>query len=276
MKKVILAIAVAGAAYAGTVVTVNGKKITDQEVQEVLMQGTQGRFDQLPAEKKEELSQRVIDGLISQELVYSDAKKQGVLESTEYKNELAKVMERIQVQLASKVWEKRQFEKIKVNEKDIKAYFKANPEEFSEKPKVRASHILLKTEAEANAVTKELSGLKNGALNAKFAELAKSKSTGPSGPKGGDLGFFGQGQMVPAFNDAVFAMKKGELTKKPVKTQFGYHVILVTDKQDAKNLSYDEVKGFIEQKLKVEAFKEQMQAKMEELKKNAKIVYTKK
>jgi len=276
MKKVILAIAVASAAYAGTVVTVNGKKITDQEVKEVLMQGTQGRYDQLPAEKKEELNQRVIDGLISQELVYADAKKQGVLESTEYKNELAKVMERIQVQLASKVWEKRQFEKIKVNEKDIKAYFKAHPEEFSEKSKVRASHILLKTEAEAKAVTKELASLKNGALNAKFAELAKSKSTGPSGPKGGDLGFFGQGQMVPAFNDAVFAMKKGELTKKPVKTQFGYHVILVTDKQDAKNLPYKEVKGFIEQKLKVEAFKEQMQAKMQELKKNAKIVFTKK
>lgn len=276
MKKVILAIAVASAAYAGTVVTVNGKKITDQEVQEVLMQGTQGRFDQLPPEKKQELSQRVIDGLISQELVFSDAKKQGILESTEYKNELAKVMERIQVQLASKVWEKRQFDKIKVNEKDIKAYFKANPEEFSEKSKVRASHILLKTEAEANAVTKELSGLKNGALNAKFAELAKSKSTGPSGPKGGDLGLFGQGQMVPAFNDAVFAMKKGEMTKKPVKTQFGYHVILVTDKQEAKNLPYKEVKGFIEQKLKVEAFKEQMQAKMEELKKKAKISFPKK
>lgn len=276
MKKVILAIAVASAAYAGTVVTVNGKKITDQEVQEVLMQGTQGRFDQLPPEKKQELSQRVIDGLISQELVFADAKKQGILESTEYKNELAKVMERIQVQLASKVWEKRQFDKIKVNEKDIKAYFKANPEEFSEKSKVRASHILLKTEAEANAVTKELSGLKNGALNAKFAELAKSKSTGPSGPKGGDLGLFGQGQMVPAFNDAVFAMKKGEMTKKPVKTQFGYHVILVTDKQEAKNLPYAEVKGFIEQKLKVEAFKEQMQAKMEELKKKAKISFPKK
>ena len=276
MKKVILAIAVASAAYAGTVVTVNGKKITDQEVQEVLMQGTQGRFDQLPPEKKEELSQRVIDGLISQELVFADAKKQGILESTEYKNELAKVMERIQVQLASKVWEKRQFDKIKVNEKDIKAYFKANPEEFSEKSKVRASHILVKTEAEANAITKELSGLKNGALNAKFAELAKSKSTGPSGPKGGDLGFFGPGQMVPAFNDAVFAMKKGEMTKKPVKTQFGYHVILVTDKQEAKNLPYKEVKGFIEQKLKVEAFKEQMQAKMDELKKKAKISFAKK
>ena len=275
MKKIILAIAAASAVYAATVVTVNGKNITDTEIQEVLMQGTQGRYDQLPDEKKAEISQRVIDGLISQELIYADAKKEGVLESTEYKNELANVLERVKVQLASKVWEKRQFDKVKVNAKDIKAYYKANPEEFTEKAKVRASHILVKTEDEAKAIIKEVGSLKGGALNAKFAEVAKAKSTGPSGPKGGDLGFFGQGQMVPAFNDAAFAMKKGEMTKTPVKSQFGYHVILVTDKQKAKNLSFDEVKGFIEQKLKVEAFKEQMQKKMEDLKKKATITFAK-
>jgi peptidyl-prolyl cis-trans isomerase C len=270
-----LAIAAASAVYAATVVTVNGKNITDTQIQEVLMQGTQGRFDQLPDEKKAEISQRVIDGLISQELIYADAKKEGVLESTEYKNELANVLERVKVQLASKVWEKRQFDKVKVNAKDIKAYYKANPEEFTEKAKVRASHILVKTEAEAKAIIKEIGSLKGAALNSKFAEVAKAKSTGPSGPKGGDLGFFGQGQMVPAFNDAAFAMKKGQMTKTPVKSQFGYHVILVTDKQEAKNLSFDEVKGFIEQKLKVEAFKEQMQAKMEDLKKKATITFAK-
>jgi peptidyl-prolyl cis-trans isomerase C len=275
MKKIILAIAAASAVYAATVVTVNGKNITDTQIQEVLMQGTQGRFDQLPDEKKAEISQRVIDGLISQELIYADAKKEGVLESTEYKNELANVLERVKVQLASKVWEKRQFDKVKVNAKDIKAYYKANPEEFTEKAKVRASHILVKTEAEAKAIIKEIGSLKGAALNSKFAEVAKAKSTGPSGPKGGDLGFFGQGQMVPAFNDAAFAMKKGQMTKTPVKSQFGYHVILVTDKQEAKNLSFDEVKGFIEQKLKVEAFKEQMQAKMEDLKKKATITFAK-
>lgn len=273
MKKIILAIATVGVVYAGTVVTVNGKNVTDTEVQEVLMQGTQGRFNELPPEKKSELSQRVIDGLISQELIFADAKKMGVLESAEYKSELETVVERVKVQLASKVWEKRQFEKVSVAEKDIKAYYTSHPEEFSEKAKVRASHILLKTEAEAIAVTKELSGLKGGALNAKFAELAIAKSTGPSGPKGGDLGFFGQGQMVPAFNDAAFAMQKGEITKAPVKSQFGYHVILVVDKQEAEDLPYSEVKGFIEQKLKAEIFKEQMQAKMAELKKNAKIVF---
>lgn len=276
MKKVILALAAAGVVYAGTIVTVNGKNITETEVQEVLMQGTQGRFNQLPPEKKAELSQKVIDGLISQELVYADAKKIGVLQSAEYKAELANVLERVKVQLAAKVWEKRQFDKVKVNEKEIKAYYKSHPEEFSEKSKVRASHILVKTQAEADAITKELKGLKDGALNAKFAELAKAKSTGPSGPKGGDLGYFGQGQMVPAFNDTVFKMKKGELTASAVKTQFGYHVILVTDVQEAKELAYKEVKGFIEQKLKVEIFKEHMQSKMNELKKTAKISFAKK
>jgi parvulin-like peptidyl-prolyl isomerase len=275
MRKIILAIAATAAVYAGTVVTVNGKNITEAEVQEVLMQGTQGRFEQLPPEKQTELSQRVIDGLISQELIYADAKKEGVLKSTEYKQELAKVMERVEVQLASKVWEKHQFDKVKVNEKDVKAYYSAHPEEFSEKEKVRASHILVKTETEAKDVIKELSSVKGAALNTKFAEVAKAKSTGPTGPKGGDLGFFAEGQMVPSFNEAAFAMKKGEMTKTPVKSQFGYHVILVTDKQEAKDLAFDEVKGFIEQKLKVEAFKEQMEAKMETLKKNAKITFAK-
>ena len=275
MKKVILAIVAATAVYAGTVVTVNGKNITDAEVQEVLMQGTQGRFNQLPPEKKAELANRVLDGLISQELIYSDAKKTGVLKSAEYKKELDTVLERVKIQLASKVWEKREFSKVKVSDKDIKAYFKSHPEEFNEKEKVRASHILVKTESEAKALVKELKGLKDGALNTKFAALAKSKSTGPSGPKGGDLGFFAKGQMVPAFNDAAFSMKKGTITTTPVKSQFGYHVILVTDKQAGKNLPLKEVKGFIQQKLQVEAFKEKMAAKMATLKKKAKIVFAK-
>ena len=275
MKKVILAIVAASAVYAGTVVTVNGKNITDAEVQEVLMQGTQGRFNQLPPEKKAELANRVLDGLISQNLIYSDAKKTGVLKSAEYKKELEKVLEQVKVQLASKVWEKREFAKVKVSDKEISAYFKAHPEEFNEKEKVRASHILVKTESEAKALVKELKGLKDGALSTKFAALAKSKSTGPSASKGGDLGFFAKGQMVPAFNDAAFSMKKGTITKTPVKSQFGYHVILVADKQAGKNLPLKEVKGFIQQKLQVEAFKEIMATKMETLKKKAKIVFAK-
>ncbi|MDF1879922.1 peptidyl-prolyl cis-trans isomerase [Sulfurimonas sp. MAG313] len=276
MKKIILALATASAMYAGTIVTVNGTAITQSEIQEVLMQGTQGRFNQLPPEKQAELGQKVLDGLISEKLVFEDAKKIGILQSSQYKAELDKVLVRVKSQLATKVWEKRQFDKVKVTQKEVKAYYKAHPEEFSEKAKVRASHILVKKQVEAENITKELKGLKDGALMAKFAELAKAKSTGPSGPKGGDLGYFGQGQMVPAFNEAVFKMKKGDVTTSPVKTQFGYHVILVTDKQESKNLPFKDVKGFIEQKLKVEIFKEQMQAKMQELKNKATITFAKK
>ena len=104
------------------------------------------------------------------------------------------------------------------------------------KQEVRARHILVKEEAEALDIIKELDG------GADFAELAKSKSTGPSGPKGGDLGYFGPGQMVPPFEAAAFALEKGDYTKKPVKTQFGWHVIQVEDKRDVAKPTLDQVK----------------------------------
>ncbi|MEA3374422.1 MAG: peptidyl-prolyl cis-trans isomerase [Campylobacterota bacterium] len=260
---------------AATVATVNGTAISEKEVNRVLMEGTQGRFNQLPAEKQNELRTRIVDGMITQELVYADAKKSGVLNSEEYKKELTAVMDRIERQLAAKVWEKQQFDKIQVDEKAVKAYYEANPQEFIEKEKVHARHILVKEEAKANALIGELNGLSGDALKNKFVELAKKESTGPSGPKGGDLGLFPQGQMVPAFNDAVFSMKVGTITATPVKTQFGYHIIYLEEKKVGKTLSFDEVKGFVEQRLKIEEFKKVMEAKMKSLKDSAKITYAK-
>lgn len=87
---------------------------------------------------------------------------------------------------------------------------------------VRASHILVKTEQEAREV---LSQIRSGG---NFEELAKAKSTCPSGKRGGDLGFFGRGMMVKEFEDAAFSTAKGNITD-PVRTRFGYHIIKVTD-----------------------------------------------
>lgn len=87
---------------------------------------------------------------------------------------------------------------------------------------VRASHILVNTEKEANNLSAQLKSGK------KFADLAKQFSSCPSGKAGGDLGFFGKGQMVPEFEKAAFSMKKGE-TSAPVRTPFGFHLIMVTD-----------------------------------------------
>ncbi len=90
--------------------------------------------------------------------------------------------------------------------------------------KVHAKHILVKTEQEANAI---LYDLKNGQ---EFEEIAKEKSTCPSGKKGGDLGWFGKGMMVKEFETAAFSLDKDELSK-PVKTQFGWHIIKVVEKE---------------------------------------------
>jgi len=134
---------------------------------------------------------------------------------------------------------------------------------------VHARHILVKTKAEAEKIISELKGLHGQKLEEKFIELAKKDSTGPSSVKGGDLGYFAQGQMVPAFNDKVFSMKKGTITLTPVKTQFGYHVIYVEDKKPAMTRTFNEVKTFIEQRLKIEKFKEVFKQKMDALQKSA-------
>jgi len=91
--------------------------------------------------------------------------------------------------------------------------------------KVRAAHILVKTEEEAKQI---LEILAQG--NKDFEQIAKERSNCPSGRKGGDLGYFGRGQMVREFENAAFNLKKGEVSQ-PVKTQFGWHVIKMTDKK---------------------------------------------
>ncbi len=253
---------------AQTLVTVNGTPITQKEVDTELMNATQGRFNQVPAEKRAEFRKQVLEQLVSKELVYGDAKKSGILKSKEFKDEYAKIQDRIKKELAIQIWQKKELDKIKISDKDLKSYYDKNKEEFNEKESVHARHILVKTEDEAKAVSLVLNGLKGDKLKEKFIEEAKAKSTGPSGPKGGDLGYFAQGQMVPEFNDKVFSMKVGTVSA-PVKTQFGYHLIYLEDKKTKKTRAFTEVKSFIEQRLKIEKAKSVMQTKMLSLKESA-------
>jgi parvulin-like peptidyl-prolyl isomerase len=258
-------------ASAQTLVTVNGKPITQEEVDQELMQATQGRFNQVPPERQAVFRQQVLQQLIGKELIYDDAKKKGILKSAEYKKEYKKLEERMKKELAIQVWQKKVLDGIKISNKELKDYYKKNIDEFKQKETVHARHILVKTEDEAKKIINELKGLKGDALKAKFIELAKKHSTGPSGKNGGDLGYFAQGQMVPAFNDKAFSMKKGTITTEPVKTQFGYHVIYVEDKKPSMTRSFDEVKPYIEQRLKMEKFKDVMKKKMDALQKKATI-----
>ncbi|MCK5535221.1 MAG: peptidyl-prolyl cis-trans isomerase [Bacteroidales bacterium] len=165
-----------------------------------------------------------------------------------------------------------QLEKSIVSDSEAKEFYEKNKDKFKQAESVQAKHILLKEEKDANAIIKDLKSLKGDALKAKFIELAKSKSTGPSGPKGGDLGTFTKGQMVPEFSKAVWELKEGSITLKPVKTQFGYHVILLEKKNAAKAVAYDKVKEKIILSLKQKQFSGKISEMAKELKSKAKIV----
>ncbi len=144
---------------------------------------------------------------------------------------------------------------------------------------VRARHILIKTEgidddatldkkrAEAEAIRQQL--LEDPKLD--FAKLAAEKSEGPSGPRGGDLGTFGRGQMVPDFEKAAFSQKAGEIGEL-VKTQFGYHIIKVEEHLEEKELTLEEIAPQIVTHLKIERRTQHMKELVDELRAAAKIV----
>lgn len=270
-KKIIsLLMLVSTVLSAQTLVTVNGAKITKNDVDTILVSATQGRLNQLPAEKQIKFRKEVLQQLIAKALIYDDAQKTGIIKSKAFKDEYKKVQERVKKEVAIQIWQQKEFDKVTVSEKALKNYFTKNKGEFKEEENVHARHILVASLEEANVILKDLKGLKSTALMSKFIDLAKSKSTGPSGVDGGDLGTFARGKMVPEFNKEVFNMKVGTVSS-PVKTQFGYHVIYLEAKNKAKSLSLNEVKGFIEQRLKMEKFKESMKVKMTQLQKKATI-----
>lgn len=128
-----------------------------------------------------------------------------------------------------------------VTDDEIQARYEKEIAELPPQNQVHARHILVKTEDEAKAIIAELDG------GADFVALAKEKSTGPSKTEGGDLGYFGAGQMVKEFEDAAFALDVGAYSKTPVKTQFGFHVIKVEDKRVAPPPPLDQVKDQIRQ-----------------------------
>jgi len=153
---------------------------------------------------------------------------------------------------------------ITVSDKEIEDYYNENIESYKFGDQVKASHILLETEESAKEVLEKLN---NGA---DFAEMAKEYSTGPSAEDGGDLGFFEKGDMVKEFEEAAFGLEVGE-TSDIVKTQYGYHIILVTDKREAGVKSLEEVKDNIKSGLLANKRKETWENFVEELRGKAEI-----
>ncbi|CEJ08959.1 PpiC-type peptidyl-prolyl cis-trans isomerase [Acididesulfobacillus acetoxydans] len=157
---------------------------------------------------------------------------------------------------------------VKVSASDVQNYFNAHKSQYGHPEEVEARHILVKTKAEAEQIIAELN------KGANFAQLAKEKSTDPgSKDKGGELGFFTQNQMDPAFAKAAFSQKVGTWSQTPVKSSYGYHIILVEAHKPAVTPDFNAVKAQVEQDALTSAKDAKFQSYMDALMKKATIKY---
>ncbi len=239
------------------VAEVGGDKITLEEVNKMIS-GAPQQYQAAALSNKG----RILDNIINQKLLYGEALKQNIKEDAAVKKQIEEATRDIII----RGYIKKEVEQgVVVSDDDAKAYYDANKDKFMEPEKIRVSHILVNNEAEAKDI---LTGLNGGA---DFAALAKEKSQCPSKDKGGDLGLLARGQTVPEFEQAAFALQPGQLSEV-VKTQFGYHIIKVTEKQPGKERSFDEAKDQIKQTLLSQKQKEYFDSLLLELKDKNKVV----
>ena len=221
----------------GIVATVDGIAITYNDVS-LVEDELMAVYGQLPEEQR---FQTLVGYMVNRILASEAAKKAG-LENDADVAKIKAFMERKALQdvyIAKMLMER-------VREEDVTAYYGKEIVNGPVEEEVRARHILLDNREAADAVVADL---ENGA---DFAALAKERSKGPSGPSGGDLGYFSKQSMVPAFSDAAFKLAAGE-TSPPVQTQFGWHVIRVEDRRNRPVPPFDQVRDQIYQLLISEA-----------------------
>lgn len=215
--------------------SVNDVNITESDLKNALLR--------IPSDKQayfasEDGKKQLLSQMISFELVYCDAKKKGIDNDENYLRDLETVKKDLLIQTAIK----NEMDNVTVTENEIKDYYDNNKQQFISEESVTASHILVDTEDKA----KEIAVIIKNGLD--FADAAKEYSKCPSKSEGGKLGTFTRGKMVPEFEKAAFEAEIGVVTE-PVKTQFGYHLILVEDKKQGELSAYEEVKDTLKNML---------------------------
>ena len=284
------------------VARVNGESITGKDLDDAV-RAIAGRAGPIPPDERDRVFRGVLDDMIGYRLIIQEAKARKIAVAdaevdaqveqirkqfpneaqfqqalTAQKTTLEAIRNDTRDEMsASKLVETEIATKIAVKPEAVTDFYNKNQDKFQQGPRVRASHILIGIPQNADAATKQqaktkaetlLNDLKGGK---DFAEAAKANSQDPgSAPNGGDLGYFEQGQMVPPFEQAAFALKPGEMSDI-VETQFGYHIIKVADKQNSRVVPLDEAKGQIEEYLTQQNRHAQTELFVQGLKTKAKI-----
>lgn len=208
------------------VATINGKDVTEGDL-ELALQGLEQQFAQLSPEQRRAAA---LSALIEIRLLAEKAEQEGLADGAEFERQMAFLRERalhsafIEQTIAGGV-----------TDEEVRARYDQEITNLPAGEEVRARHIIVETEEEAQAIIEELGG------GGDFEELARENSTDGAAAQGGDLGYFGQGQMVPEFEQAAFAMDVGDYSSEPVQTQFGWHVIKVEDKRQQQPPAFEQV-----------------------------------
>lgn len=216
--------------------TVNGSPIFETEVDEFL----EGLGQRGAAYNNPQGRAIILEQIINSRLFLIDAQKNLLEADPVFTAQLRK----LKAQLLTNFAVEKYLSNLTVTDAEVEAFYNENPEAFVQAPTVNASHILVETEEEALSIYAKIT---SGEMT--FEEAAKEYSSCPSKENGGSLGEFGQGQMVPEFDTAVFAMEVGTITATPVKTQFGFHLIRLNSKNEGSTVALDEIREALKSKL---------------------------
>lgn len=237
---------------------VNGIEVTQSDIDQAIQRFPQDKRNYL---KTSEGQKQLLNEIISFELIYDYAKENNMDKDDMYVSQLNAMAKELLTQYAMN----KLFSGIDVSDKDTEEYYEKNKEMFKSKESISAKHILVDSLEKAQKIAEEIkSGLS-------FEEAARKYSSCPSKSQGGSLGTFTRGQMVPEFEQAAFSLAVGELSD-PVKTQFGYHLIKVEEKNESSVMSYDEVKNEIVKHLNQEKQTKKYMNLVENLKKQYNVV----
>ena len=262
-----LALSLSGSAYAQTseiLAKVGDEVVTQADVDEVIatVQPSQRAYLSTPEGKRE-----LVEHISESKLFYLWGRDNKITETEKYKETISQLEKRIVAAMAME----KIISNVKVEDSEVQAFYDEHKAAFVVPESVKASHILIQVSQDAgnslwNKAQKDLVALRKDILAGKisFEDAAKDKSDCPSKADGGNLGFFVKGQMVPEFDEVAFSTKVGEISA-PVKTQFGYHIVKVTDKKDQSTRSLDEVKEDLRQQLLQKKQREVMQEYVEKL-----------
>ena len=268
---------------------VNGEEIHRSEFEEALKGIEERAGAPAPADRRNEIYRNIIDQLIEYRLLVQETVERNIevtdqeVEArltvfkqhfgspadfekalSEQKLTLQKFKEETQTTLRlDKMLAKEVEAKISIESKDLENFYKENLNQFSEEEQVQASHILIVVSAEAKPWEKEAARKQAAAILEKirtgqdFASLAREHSQDPgNAQKGGEIGYFGRGEMVGAFERAAFALEPGEVSEL-VDSPFGFHIIKTTDKRPSRTLTLDEVRPQLEEFLQNQKRQEQ-------------------